>query len=577
MEALALRASPSGKDAPMLLSPRAVVCVLIAVSYNVANAESCPDWPPSKAHSEMLALQKQVALWDDSYHRQGISLVADELYDQSVQRLSQLQACFAPSSPPAQNALMTARGEHLHPVPHTGIVKLADERAVERWLDGKDDLWIQPKVDGVAVTLVYESGKLVQAISRGDGIKGQDWTTHALKISSIPAHVAEKESLVLQGELYWHLSDHVQAKAGSLNARSQVAGLLARNSIDEAEAAQIGLFVWDWPEGPHNMKERLERLKTLGFDDSARFSEPFENFTQAKQWRERWYTHPLPFATDGVVLRQGKRPPAERWQAKAPYWLAAWKYPFAQVLGNVRKVHFNVGRSGKITPVLDIEPVQLDDRTVSRVSVGSFKRWQKMDIRPGDQVAISLAGLTIPRLDGVVSRSAERAPMEVPDATAFHALSCWQPTEGCEGQFRERLKWLSGKKGLALKGVGPGTWDKLIEAGLMTSLLDWMHLDSAQMSNIPGLGDLSSAKLLKSFDAAREQSFETWLKAIGLPPAASTDLGDSWDMLSVRSVDQWRTEPGIGPGRAKQLYAFFQDPQVQALSAQLREQRINGF
>lgn len=577
MEALALRASPSGKDAPMLPSPRAIVCVLIAFAYNVANAESCPDWPPSKAHSEMLALQKQVALWDDSYHRQGISLVADELYDQSVQRFSQLQACFAPSSAPAQNPLKTARGEHLHPVPHTGIAKLGDERAVEQWLKGKTDLWIQPKVDGVAVTLVYENGKLVQAISRGDGIKGQDWTAHAMKISSIPAHLSEKGTLVLQGELYWRLDDHVQAKAGSLNARSRVAGLLARNAINETEGAQLGLFVWDWPQGPRDMNERLKHLQTLGFEDSARFSEPFENFAQAKQWRERWYTRPLPFATDGVVMRQGERPSADRWQAKAPYWLAAWKYPFAQVLGDVRKVHFNVGRSGKITPVLDIEPVRLDDRTVSRISVGSFKRWQKMDIRPGDQVAISLAGLTIPRLDKVVSRSVERAPLNVPQATDYHALSCWQPTEGCEGQFRERLKWLSGKKGLALKGVGPGTWDKLIEAGLVTDLLGWMHLDSAQISNIPGLGQKSSAKLLKSFQAAREQSFETWLKAIGLPPAAGAPLGDSWDALSARSIDQWQAEPGIGPGRAKQLHAFFQDPQVQALSQRLRQQGISGF
>ncbi|WP_341961419.1 NAD-dependent DNA ligase LigB [Pseudomonas sp. RC10] len=561
----------------MLLSRRVVAGVLAALCLNVAHAQSCPDWPPAQAKRELSTLQNQITQWDDSYHRQGISLVADELYDQSVHRLSQLKACFAPSSPPAQNPLKTARGERLHPVPHTGIAKLADEPAVEQWLKGKSDLWIQPKVDGVAVTLAYENGKLVQAISRGDGIKGQDWTAHALKISSIPAHVAEKENLVLQGELYWRLSDHVQAEAGSLNARSQVAGLLARNSIDGVEGAHIGLFVWDWPRGPRNMKERLERLKTLGFDDSARFSEPLETFAQAKQWREHWYTHPLPFATDGVVLRQGERPSADRWQAKTPYWLAAWKYPFAQVLGDVRKVHFNIGRSGKITPVLDIEPVRLDDRTVSRINVGSLKRWQTLDIRPGDQVAISLAGLTIPRLDGVVSRSAERTSMEVPDATAFHALSCWQPTEGCESQFRERLKWLGGKKGLALKGVGPGTWDKLIEAGLITGLLDWMHLDSALMSNIPGLGELSSAKLLKSFDVAREQSFETWLKAIGLPPAAGADLGDSWDTLAIRSVDQWQSEPGIGPARAKQLYAFFQDPQVQALSTQLREQGIKGF
>jgi DNA ligase (NAD+) len=561
----------------MLLSPRVVAGVLAALCFNVARAQSCPDWPPAQAERELSTLKNQIALWDDSYHRQGISLVADELYDQTVQRLSQLRACFAPSSPPTHDPLKTARGEHLHPVPHTGIAKLADERAVEQWLKGKSDLWIQPKVDGVAVTLVYENGNLVQAISRGDGIKGQDWTAHAMKISSIPAHLPEKETLVLQGELYWRLSDHVQAKAGSLNARSQVAGLLARNSIDEVEGAQIGLFAWDWPQGPRSMRERLERLKALGFDDSARFSEPFETFAQAKQWREHWYTHPLPFATDGVVMRQGERPSADRWQAKAPYWLAAWKYPFAQVLGDVRKVHFNVGRSGKITPVLEIEPVRLDDRIVSRISVGSFKRWQKMDIRPGDQVSISLAGLTIPRLDGVVSRSVERALLQVPKAAEYHALSCWQPTEGCESQFRERLKWLGGKKGLALKGVGPGTWDKLIDAGLVTSLLDWMRLDPAQMMNIPGLGERSSAKLLKSFQTAREQSFETWLKAIGLPPAAGADLGDSWDTLAIRSVDQWQSEPGIGPGRASQLYAFFQDPQVQALSAQLREQGINGF
>ena len=325
------------------------------------------------------------------------------------------------------------------------------------------------------------------------------------------------------------------------------------------------------------MRERLASLRALGFDGSLQMSEPFENVAQAKKWRAHWYKSALPFATDGVILRQGNRPPVERWQAKAPYWIAAWKYPFAQVLGEVRKVQFNIGRSGKITPVLEITPVQLDDRTISRISVGSLKRWQKMDIRPGDQVAISLAGLTIPRLEGVVTRSVARSTMSVPDAEHYHALSCWQPVKGCKGQFRERLKWLSGRKGLALEGVGPGTWDTLIEAGVINGLLDWMPLENAQLVNIPGLGERSSAKLVKVFQGAREQSFEVWLKALGLPPAAGADLGDSWSALSTRSIDQWRNEPGIGPGRAKQLAAFFQDPHVQALSVQLREQGIHGF
>ena len=561
----------------MLLCVRPVMCVFIALYFSTSNAQSCPEWPASQAEREIASLQAQIARWDDSYHRQGVSLVADELYDQSVQRLSQLRTCFAKPTAPDNDPLKTAAGAHVHPIPHTGVNKLPDERAVQAWLNGRSDLWIQPKVDGVAVTLVYENGKLEKVISRGDGVKGQDWTGHAHQIPAIPAHLAWKKTLVLQGELYWLLADHVQANSGSLNARSKVAGLLARKAISEDEGAQLGLFVWDWPDGPASMTERLAGLTALGFADSSLFSEPLENFTQARNWREHWYRNPLRFATDGVIIREGERPPSQRWQAKAPYWIAAWKYPFAQALAEVHKVNFNVGRSGKITPVLDLEPVRLDDRTVSRVSVGSLKRWQALDIRPGDQIAISLAGLTIARLDGVVSRSVERLPLNVPSAADYHTLSCWQPVEGCESQFRERLKWLSGKKGLAISGVGPGTWDKLIEAGLLKGLLDWMPLDGAQLVNIPGLGERSAAKLLKSFQGTREQSFQIWLKAIGLPPVGGARLGDSWLELAARSETQWRAEPGVGPGRAKQLYAFFNDPQVQALSAQLREQGIKGF
>jgi len=550
---------------------------LIALSVNFANAQPCPDWPGDRAESEIHSLQQQIERWDDAYHREGVSLVADELYDQAVQRLGRLRNCFDQQPPKDENPLKTAAGPTLHPIPHTGLNKLPDERAVQAWMSGRNDLWIQPKVDGVAVTLVYENGKLARLISRGDGVSGQDWTGHAHQIQAIPASLTWESTLVLQGELYWNLPDHKQADAGSANARSKVAGLLARKAISEEEGAQIGLFVWDWPEGPAGMRERMAGLHALGFTDSQRFSEPVSDIAQAKRWREFWYTHPLPFASDGVVIREGRRPPADRWRAKAPYWIAAWKYPLAQVMAQVRDVHFNVGRSGKITPVLELEPLTLDDRKVSRVSVGSLKRWEALDIRPGDQVAISLAGLTIPRLDGVVTRSVERTPLTVPNTADYHALSCWQPVPGCESQFRERLKWLGGKQGLAMAGVGPGTWDKLIDAGKITGLLDWMHLDGAQLANIPGLRERSSARLLKSFQAAGEQSFVIWLKALGLPPVAGARLGDSWSELSARSVAQWQTEPGIGPGRATQLHAFFQDPQVQALSGKLRERGIKGF
>ncbi|VVQ15281.1 DNA ligase B [Pseudomonas fluorescens] len=551
-----------------------ITCLLALASLN-ANATLCPDWPPERASNEITVLQNQIDTWDDSYHREGKSLVADELYDQSRARLTEWRQCFDPAPP--KNPLGTARGTIAHPIAHTGLDKLVDEHAVEHWLRHRTDIWVQPKVDGVAVTLIYRKGLLTQAISRGDGSHGQDWTTAARQIAAIPQRLAQPLDLLVQGELYWRLTRHVQSRTGSLNARATVAGLMARKTLNAVQAAGIGLFVWDWPEGPASLPERVATLDELGFPASTAYSQPVETLADAQHWRDHWYRSPLPFASDGIVLRQGQRPPAGRWQAKPSFWSVAWKYPFAQALAQVRKVHFKVGRTGRITPVLELTPVMLDDRQIKRVSVSSLQRWRAMDIRPGDQVAISLAGLTIPRLDGVVLRGAERPALEVPLATDFHPLSCWQPTSGCEDQFLARLAWLSGKQGLALTHVGPGTWEKLVQAGRLNSLLDWLTLDAQELANIDGLGERSAARLLASFDSARQRPFARWLKALGMPPTGQARLADSWQALAQRDTGQWQDEAGIGPGRAAQLSAFFRDPQVLALSETLREAGIDGF
>src|SRR5690606_35244720 len=115
-------------------------------------------------------------------------------------------------------------------------------------------------------------------------------------------------------------------------------------------AEQLGLFVWDWPNGPRSMAERLAGLTRIGFTDSASLTQPIERFAQVHEWRERWYRGALPFASDGVVLRQGTRPPPQRWRAEPPHWAAAWKYPLRTAVSGVRKVEFRIGRSGRITP-----------------------------------------------------------------------------------------------------------------------------------------------------------------------------------------------------------------------------------
>lgn len=561
----------------MMPRMRLLIFVLLGFLPLAAWARSCPDWSAEYARGQITTLAQQIELWDDSYHRLGQSMISDELYDQARQRLGQWRDCFDRPAPAADNPLSSARGTLPHPIPHTGLEKLPDERAIKAWLSTRQDVWIQPKVDGVAVTLVYRQGQLSQVISRGDGTLGQDWSTSAQKIHGIVQQLPEPVDVVLQGELYWRLNDHVQADRGGLNARSKVAGLMNRQQLSDADAANIGLFIWAWPQGPEGFAERLNKLAQWGFTDSEHYSQPINNLAEAAHWRSHWYSQPLPFSSDGVVLHQSQRAPAERWQPSAPYWAAAWKYPLVKALAVVSKVHFKIGRTGRITPILELDPVWLDDRQIKRVSVGSLKHWQELDVRPGDQVSISLAGQVIPRLDQVILRSQPRADLQVPLAKDFHPLSCWQLIPGCEEQLLARLTWMSGNHGLALPHVGRGTWATLIQAGAVSGLLDWLTLDEAELANIDGFGERSSARLLDSLRSARQRPFAQWLKALGVPPLARNNLHGGWQTLAAKDTQAWLAEDGIGPGRAAQLSAFFRDPHVLALSETLRVAGIDGF
>lgn len=189
-----------------------------------------------------------------------------------------------------------------------------------------------------------------------------------------------------------------------MNARAKVAGLMMR--ADAAAAlSQLDVFIWAWPDGPSDMRRRQQLLAQAGFKYSGQYTHPVSRIEQVAQWRQRWYRSPLPFVSDGVIVREGREPPGRVWSPGKGEWLAAWKYPPASRVMQVRAIRFSTGRSGRLNVVAELEPQRLDDKRVQRVNVGSVSRWQMLDIGVGDQLQISLAGQGIPRVDAVVWRT----------------------------------------------------------------------------------------------------------------------------------------------------------------------------
>ena len=549
-----------------------LVAWLMSVTLS-AHANVCPDWPRERLAQERQTLAEHIARWDSAYHDQGESLIDDELYDQAVARLANWQACLGemPQHRPLARVTRSA-GTLDHPVAQTGLNKVDDD-GVRRFMSRRDNLWIQPKIDGVAITLRYEEGVLVEAISRGDGERGQNWTARVQQLPAVPNTLPTPLSAVFQGELYWILNGHIQSQNPASGARGAVAGAMAQASPSRQTRERIGLFIWDWPEGPTEMHARLGQLTALGFDTAA-YTHPINAQHDAANWRDTWFNGPLPFATDGVVLKQSERPGVQRWTSTPPEWAVAWKYPAQQALAQVRGVEFRVGRTGRVTPLLWLYPVTLEGRRISRVSLGALERWETWDVRPGDHVAITLAGLTIPQVTEVVWQTQERVALGVPSPERYHLLSCFTLTTDCDAQLLARLSFLSDQ--LNMQGVGEGTWQALMEAGVVTELLGWLAATPEQLQRAHGVGSVRSAALVAQFQAAQAASYSQWLMALGMPPGGNAQLGD-WDTLASYTPTDWQAEPGVGPVRADALVAFFSHPDVQRMAAQLKLTGVEGF
>ncbi|HGY7781975.1 TPA: NAD-dependent DNA ligase LigB, partial [Escherichia coli] len=537
----------------------------------------CPAWSPARAQEEISRLQQQIKQWDDDYWKEGKSEVEDGIYDQLSARLTQWQRCFGNET---RDVMMPPlNGAVIHPVAHTGVRKMADKIALSLWMRERSDLWVQPKVDGVAVTLVYRDGKLNKAISRGNGLKGEDWTQKVRLISAVPQTVSGPlANSTLQGEIFLKREGHIQQQMGGINARAKVAGLMMRQD-DSDTLNSLGVFVWAWPDGPQLMTDRLKELTTAGFTLTQTYTRAVKNADEVARVRNAWWKAKLPFVTDGVVVRAAKEPESRHWLPGQAEWLVGWKYqPVAQV-AEVKAIQFAVGKSGKISVVASLAPVMLDDKKVQRVNIGSVRRWQEWDIAPGDQILVSLAGQGIPRIDDVVWRGAERTKPTPPE-NRFNSLTCYFASDVCQEQFISRLVWLGSKQVLGLDGIGEAGWRALHQTHRFEHIFSWLLLTPEQLQNTPGIAKSKSAQLWHQFNLARKQPFTRWVMAMGIPltrVALNASDERSWSQLLLSTEQFWQQLPGTGSGRARQVIEWKENAQIKKLGSWLAAQQITGF
>lgn len=538
----------------------------------------CPAWPVGRLQQETERLAQRIALWDRAYHQRGESQIDDALYDRLRERLARWRRCGG--VPPPTEPRLPGKGTLAHPVAHTGVVKLRDAVALTAWMHDRKALWVQPKVDGVAVTLVYRGGQLAQAVSRGDGHKGEDWTAKVRLIPAIPARVPPPlADSVLQGEIFLKRDGHIQGRDGGLNARAKVAGAMMRKKSPPEIYRQLGIFIWGWPDGPSDMRQQLALLAGAGFPLTRDWSEPVSDIARVAALRERWLNQPLPFVTDGVVIRSERVPPAAAWRPGQGSWIAAWKYPAQIQVTSVRQVLFRTGRTGRIAVVLALEPVMLGDKRVSRVSVGSVARLRQLDIAPGDLISLSLAGQGIPRLDDVVwrvTRQGEAPPF--PDEGGI--VDCFRDSAACRAQFLARLSWLSQRQVLDIPGIGPSGWQNLLQAHRFEHLFSWLALSPEALAQTPGLSAQRAAALWQRLNLTRRMPLPRWIKALGLPlpeQAAATLADARWQRIADWNERDWRRLPGVGAARARALVGFIHHPEVMAIAAWLALQGVAVF
>lgn len=572
-----------------------------------------------KARLRLEELRRLIEYHNRKYYIDAEPEISDREFDALLKELQDLEAAhpqwITPDSPTQRvgGATLSGFAQVQHRVPMLSIDNTyspADLREfdarVRKLLHGADPSYlVEQKIDGVSAALHYQDGLLVLAATRGDGEVGDDITANARTVRDIPLRLdgTPPARLEVRGEVYMtnselsRLNARQQAKGERLfaNPRNATAGSLKLLDPKLCGQRRLRFFAHSegavGHEGVRGHHDFLNRLTEWGFQ-VVPHSRPLTSIDDVLAWCDAQLEsrYELDYETDGMVVKVNDYAQRERLGAtsKAPRWAIAYKVELWQASTRLQNIVVQVGRTGVLTPVGELEPVQIAGTTVSRVSLHNAEELSRKDIRLGDWVIVEKAGKIIPHVVRVEleKRTGQEKRFHFPtrcpacqgqvvkDEGGVY-LRCVNPA--CPAQLKEKLRFFATRAAMDIEGLGPAVIDQLVDQGLVRSVADLYRLRREELVQLERMGEKSAQNLLDGITASKTRGLARLLTGLGIRHVGERNafvLAQTFgtiDRLLSASKEEIAALPGFGEVVAASVYEFFQSPAGRQLIDELRQ------
>ena len=578
---------------------------------------------------EILALRKELEEANHKYYVLNMPTLSDREFDEKMRRLQDLEKAhpeMADKNSPSQHvgSDLEATGDGLrvtgknfetvvHQYPMLSLANSYSLEEIQDWLrklPADVEIVCELKFDGLSISLWYENGLLTKAVTRGDGQKGDNVIDNIRTIASIPqrlenvpSHFEMRGEVLLPWANFERLNKEREAQEEPLfaNPRNAASGTLKLLDVQEVKRRGLTCYLYymlgeDLPGETHS--ERLETAKRWGFPISD-YIKVCHSLDEVNDYIRYWDTERknLPVATDGIVLKVNDLRQQEElgYTAKTPRWAIAYKFPAERQLTKLKQITYQVGRTGVVTPVANLEPIQLSGTMVQRATLHNEDFIRSLDLREGDMVWVEKGGEIIPKIVAVEKSAISRGCADLAQRLDYQFITvcpecgatlvrvegeaAWRcPNEaGCPPQIKGKMEHFVSRKAMNIDGLGEETIDLFFERGMLHDIADIYALKKDDIARLEGLGDKSAENMLAGIEASKQVPWSRVLFALGIRMVGETTAKKiakrfaSLEALQAATKEELMAVDDVGEQIADNIIAYLNDERNIMIINRLRE------